>query len=153
DRLPEQLDLLVAARRQRTRLAQHLARSRAALAPARVRDHAEGAELVAAALDGDAADDAARALARGVEPLVGLEAIQLRVGHGAAAARALDVIGQAPVAVGAHHHVDVGRALPDAVLEVLGHAAGDTQDHVGPLLVAGQLAGPRVDALLGLLAH
>ena len=64
DRLAEELDLLAAGRDQRARLAQDLARRRAALAPARVGDDAEGAELVAAALDRDVADHAVGVAAR-----------------------------------------------------------------------------------------
>ena len=64
DRLAEQLHLLDAGLDQRAHLAQDLARRRAPLAPARVGHHAEGAELVAAALDGDVADHAARARSR-----------------------------------------------------------------------------------------
>src|SRR5581483_3043437 len=157
DRLAEQLHLLVAGGGHRARLAQHLARGRAALAPARVRDHAEGAELVAAALDGDVAGDGARARARHrarrVQPLVGLEAIEARVLDLVAAAGAVDVVQQAAVAVGADHDVDVRRLGLDAGLEVLGHAAGDAQHHPGARLVARQHAGAGVDLLLGLLAH
>ena len=61
-------DLLVAGRGQRARLAQDLARRRAALAAAGVGHHAEGAELVAAALDGDVADDAVAAGGAGSSP-------------------------------------------------------------------------------------
>ena len=56
--LAEELDLLVAGRRPARAPGAGSRAGRAALAPARVGDDAEGAELVAAALDGDAADHA-----------------------------------------------------------------------------------------------
>jgi hypothetical protein len=157
-RLAEELDLLVAGLGHGARLAQDLARRRPALAPARVGHDAERAELVAAALDRDVPRHAPRHLAGGIEALVGLEAVQLRVVDGAAGARLLDVRHQTAVPVGADHEIHVGRPLADRALEVLGHAAGDAQD--GPragvalaLPVLGQLAGAREHALLGLLAH
>ena len=169
-RLSEQLHLFVAGLGHRARLAQHLARRRAALAPARVGDDAERAELVAAALDGDVSGDAApgavrRGPARGgfaaghgaharrVETFVGLEPVELCVLDRLAAARAVHVVQQPPVAVGADHHVDVGRLLADRALQMLGHAAGDAQDHAGARLVRREHARARVDLFLGLFAH
>ena len=137
--LAEQLHLPVAGVGQRAHLAQDLARRRAALAPARERHHAERAELVAAALDRDVPDHAARHRARRGRAVVGLLAIEPRVGHRAArrAPRRRDRAaggsrrGRSPV--------DVGRALADLVLEVLGHAAGDAEHHVGPRLVCASM--------------
>ena len=155
DGLAEQHDLAVARVGELADLAQHLARRRATLAAARERHHAERAELVAAALDRDEPGDAVAA-GRAGQALVGLGLVELEVDDRlrVLGARGGEQLGHPAIAIGAGDHVDGGRALGEAFLEVLGHAADDREHGARPpALERTELGGARDHALLGLLAH
>jgi len=74
--------------------------------------------------------------------------------HHLAGSGALDVFGQAAVAVGPNHQIDVGRLFAQVAAQVLGHAARDPQDHAfAASFVLGQGAGTTAHALDRALSH
>ena len=123
-----------------------------ALRAAGIRDDAVGADVVAAAHDGDEGGDAVGVHADRGDVAVGLLAgqqhVDLRVALGGRGEQAR----QAPVRVRTSHDVHFAR-LQQGVLEPLGHAAEDAHDHVGAgLAVDVELADAAQDALLGVVA-
>src|SRR5690606_36451825 len=117
--------------------AEHLAGGDAAFAAARIRHDAERAELVATALDRDLP---AHAVVVGdpVQALVDLLAIELHVDRVLALARAFDQIRDVAVAVGPRDERDVRRALGNLFLQVLRHAARNSDDELGIVAAMGQ---------------
>ena len=130
---------------------EHLAGRDAALPAAGVGDHTEGAEFIAAALDGDEARHAV-VIGVPVEPLVDLGLVEVHV-HGALPRAGLVDQGRdVAVAVGPGYERDVRRGRLELIAQVLGHAARDPNDEVGFLLAVPQeLGGAAVHALLRLL--
>src|SRR5690606_19382606 len=132
-----------------------------ALAAAGEGHHAEGAELVAAALDRDVAGDAVASLLarigrelgeRSVEALIDLFFVERDVDGPATGERLAGEARDVAVAVGTGDQADVRRPGLELVAQVLGHAPGDADDQLGVVgAVAEQLGGPTVDAILGLL--
>ncbi len=122
------------------------------LGPACEGDDAEGAAVVAAALDGDPGGDLR--FAPQLQPLVVLRRVELNIHHAATVARGLvDQLGQRPVGVGADHHVDVRGLLQQPGTQPLGHAAAHTDQGVrAHLLDPVQFRDTAQHALLGVLA-
>ena len=88
----------------------------------------------------------------GVDVGVGLVAIEAHVDERIAGGVA-EQLGQAAIGVGADDEVDERQLRHERVAQVLRHAAGQTELHVGaPRLVARQVAEAADDALLGVLA-
>ena len=153
DVLPEQRDLARAGRDQPPRLGQDRRCRPRGLGAARVRDHAEGAELVAALLHGQERRDAGRCcqlLGQAVELALDREVgVELRL----AAARApVEQLGQPVIALRPDHDIDVGRALEQRRALGLRDAAGDPDQQIvagGPPLAAQllQAAELRIDLL------
>ena len=150
--LAEEGELLEAHLGELVGLTEHLAGRGSTLAAAGIGDDTEGAELVAAALDGDPAGDAFGAGGR--DALVGLALVEPDIEDGVALACATDKFREAAVGIGANDEVDVGGLVEDLLLEVLRHAASDADDEIGvAVLEASELRGASVDALFGLFAH
>src|SRR2546422_2598494 len=93
----------------------------AALASAGVWNHAEGAEVVAAAHDGDPGRDAFDAVGDDID--VGLVFGEVHRQTFPACGSPLQQVGQGPVAVRSDQHVDERVAGQEVLLEVLRHAA------------------------------
>ena len=104
----------------------------AALAAAGVRDHAEGAEVVAAAHDGEPGGDALDAIRDDIG--VGLVFGEVHRHPFPARSGLLEQVRQGPVAVRADQHVDERVTGQEVPLEVLRHAAQHA-DHEAPLLL------------------
>src|SRR5713101_3681566 len=146
--LPDQGDLADAHRGQRRDLAQDVAVGPGHLAPARVRHHAEAADVVAALRGGDERGGlASRALRVGLRKHVllgrdpaGLDPTLLRQ------------LGDARDLIRAEHEVDVRSPLEEPLLLLLRHAAGHP-DARAPLGLHHPVAAQRgVELVLGLLA-
>ncbi len=150
DRLAKQRHLRRAALDQVARLAQHVGQSPAPLLPARHRNYAERALVIAAALDRD--PRRRRARARGEDVLVVLGGAERGLDAALALARAPHQLGQLPVAVGARDEVHVRRPLQQAPAQPLRHAPHHAQ-HVARPLGALQLADAPQHALLRVIAH
>ena len=137
DRLSEEGDLGDAAADGLPRLGEDLFRVAVLLGAAHVRHDAEGAAVIAAALDGDPGGDV-RAAAL-FEPAVVLvegevedgEAVAGGMGLAGGSSHLVERRAQAAVAVRPHDEIDVGRLFEQIVAHALGHAAGDAQNHAG----------------------
>ena len=148
--LAQEHDLPETLRHGRPYLAYQVRERQTAFAAAGVGDDAVGAELVAAALDGDPGAHARLAL--GLEVAVGLVAVEPRV-RDRFPGRAPEQVGKRAVAVGAHDQVEHARLVEQSRAEVLGHAAGDADDQVRvAALEPGEVPEPPQHALLGVLA-
>ena len=157
DVLPQEGDLAHAAGGQAPGLGQDGLGRPGPFAASGVGHHAEGAELVAALLDGEEGGDArgralgAQCVELGLGGEVSGETLSTRpVGAG-------DQLGQLVVGLGAHDEVDGGLTAQDLLALRLGHAAGDRDGHGparrGPLGLQGlQLAQLGIDLLGRLLA-
>ncbi len=130
--LAEQGDLARAGVDKRPRLGFDIRRGTGDLRAAGVGDHAEGAELVAALLDGEEGADAFDRPPswQGVELGFGLELHRHR--RLAAPAGRGDQLRQAVVALRADDNVDRALALGDLGAFGLGHAAGNRDQHAFP---------------------
>ncbi len=102
-----------------TRVGRH-----AALASAHVGHDAEGAEAVASAHHGDVGARTARVI--GAKTGVGFAAVQAHVDN-RVEARLTQELGQAPVAVGPRHQVEIGGLFDQPRAIVLRHAAQQSQ--------------------------
>ena len=123
DVLAEELDLGVSLVGDAARFREHRDRSAAALFAARVRDHAVGAELVAAFDDGDVS--AVGILARGefrLEGLVGLPVVESSDAV-LASFEAAEHLREFAVGGRSGDERDVGRSLEDLLAFLLGNAA------------------------------
>ena len=127
---------------------------------ARVRHHAEGAELVAAFLHGDERGNAARAdrgrLRRRQESELVLDR-KFRLQRAAVAFRLRQQLRQMMIALRADHDVDDGRAADDLLALGLRDAAGDRDVHLPPVARGLVLHHPQpaefgIDLFRGLLA-
>ena len=149
--LAQELDLLEAVVEEVAHLGEHLGQGAAALRPARLRDDAEGAVLVAPLDDGD--HPLVLAVPRDRVDVV-LPVLREAGGHDPLAAPApRHDLGELAHARRAQDEVEIRHALQGPLPFLLGHAAAeaDEQIRVAPLEEA-VFAQARVDLLLGLVA-
>ena len=129
--LAQQRDLAHALPRHQASFRQHRGRRPAGLGAARIRHHAERAELVATFLHGEEGGDAARKLrtlgiGQEVELLLGGK---IGLDHRPAGTRrARHHLGEPVVCLRAEHDVHIGCACQDLAPLRLRHAAGDCKD-------------------------
>ena len=158
DDLAEQLHLAMAGRRRLPDFRHDVGLRPHSLVPARVRDDAEAAELVAPLDDGHQRLDriaASRDAERKGDVIVRVQIDEGRDGASSRGARLLDQHRQAPNRLRAHDDVgDAGQPREDAWALLLGHAAGNGHDGIVALLGRhlAQLPQPRVQLLFRALA-
>ena len=133
-------------------LGQDLGRRAAALPAAQVGDDAVGAEIVAASHDGHLGADAHPL--RGAFQQAGQLSVQGDVHHPLPGRRPRNQVGQTGQGPGADDRVQVAEALQDPPALLLGQAAGQDDDEVGPGgLEPSQPAQEREGLLFGLGPH
>ncbi len=122
----------------------------APLGPARHRNDAEGAPIIAAALHRDERRDRIAADRRDV--FVVFPPLERDVGPALPVAGARDQLGQAAVAVWSDDEIDLRHTLEQFGAETLRHASHDAQ-HITGALVAFQLPHASENTLLRMIAH
>ena len=149
DRLAKERHLRHAVRNEALRLAHDVGQSTAPLRSPRVRNYAERAPIIAAALDGD--ERAGRRPALRDHVLVVLGGDERRLGGPLPFPGAADELRQLAIPVRPHHEVHVRGSGEQPFPEPLRHAPHHAEDVTRPL-VALQLAHPPEHALLGVIA-
>src|SRR2546427_6338688 len=130
DCLAKERDLGGSRLREARHLAHHVGQFAAALRPARHRNDAERAPIIAAPLHG--ADRRDRVVAPRRHVFVVLPALERHLGATLAVARPRDELWQPAIAVGTDDEVDLWHALEQLGPQALRHAAHDAQDSTPP---------------------
>ncbi len=153
DVLPQQGDFAVTVVEKRAHLGQDGLGVAAPLAAAGVGHHAVGAEVVAAAHDGDEGADAVLIQPHRGDFGVGLLGGEQHVDPLAARLGLADQARQIAVGIGPGDDVDPGGALDELLSQTLGHAADDADDERGTGFPQPfHLGQAAPDALLGVVA-
>ena len=150
DVLTQQRELAGTAGDEAARLAQDVDAGPALLRTARVGNHAEGAELVAAFLDGQERADAAGRLVLGQTVELALDrelGVDHRAGRPGAARQQL---GQAMIGLRADDDIDEWRTLHQELALGLRHAARHGQHHLATSILAPCVAQPAQAPELGI---
>ncbi len=150
DGLAKQRDLRRAGAREVYDLMHDVGQLAAALRPARHRNDAEGAPIIAATLHRDERRD--RIAADGVDVFVMFPSFELDVRRALATPGLRNQLGQATITVRADHQIDLRHTLEQFGAETLRHTAHHTQ-HVTWALVAFQLSHASQNPLLRVIAH
>jgi len=150
DRLPKKRDLGGALIGKPPDLPNHIGQLAAPLWPARHRNDAERAPIIAAALHRHESRDRVAADRRNV--FVVLPALERDVSRTLAGARVRDQLGKPAVAIRTDDEVDLRDPLQQFGTEPLCHASHHAK-YVAGTLVAFQLAHPSQDPLLRVIAH
>ena len=146
DGLAQERDLSGARVSERPDFIDHCRKIAAPLRPARVRNHAEGAAIIAAALH-------RHELGRPGNPhRRDILVVEFRVAHPGARLGMADQLGKIAVRIGADDQVHLGHPLEQYRTQALRHAAHDAQHGTGAL-VALELSHPADDPLLCVVTH